>query len=231
MQGRNTLEKRHRDIYLGYGNCIFKLFPQSEELMKLGFDLDGVLIDNLPIKRDLAFKQKNLSLDLWMLNSNVIDTYITDTTFRREIDAKSAVFPGHPITEPCIDDVLSFLSPKLELYLITARGKSQEGIDCAKILVKKHKLDTFFGNNILLVKNKEEKISKINELGLDYFIDDRKDILLDLPRSKRVLYDPFGLFKSEADSFYLLSTLNELKTQFNNLFTHQKTQTSSKLLL
>lgn len=194
--------------------------------MKLGFDLDGVLIDNLLIKRDLIFKQKNVSLDLWMLNSNIIDTYVTDTTFRRKVDAMSAVFSEHPITESCIDDVLSFLSQKLDLYLITARGKSQEGIDCAKILVKKHKLDTFFGNNILLVKDKEEKVSKINELGLDYFIDDRKDILLDLPRSKRVLYDPFCLFKSEADSFYFLSTLNELKTQFNSFFTDQKTTNS-----
>jgi len=194
--------------------------------MKLGFDLDGVLIDNLPIKRDLVFKQKNLTLDLWMLNSNVIDTYITNTAFRREIDVKSALSSEHSITELCIGDVLSFLSQKLDLYLITARGKSQEGIDCAKILIKKHRLDSFFGNNILLVKDKKEKVSRINDLRLDYFIDDRKDILLDLPRSKRVLYDPFGLFKAEADSFYLLSTLNELKTQFNSFFAHQKTTNS-----
>src|SRR3989339_1980602 len=114
-------------------------------MIKIGFDLDGVIIDNTVFKSDVFYKKTGLHLENWNLNSNVIDNYISNIDLRREIDKLSATSIHKITTEKNVDKILLKIKSSAEIYLISSRGKSEDGLLAAQQTIEKLKIAHLFG--------------------------------------------------------------------------------------
>ena len=119
-------------------------------MIKIGFDLDGVIVDNTVFKSDVFYKKTGLHLKNWNLNSNVIDNYIPNIDLRREIDKLSATSIHKTATEKNIVKILLKIKSNAEVYLISSRGKSEDGLFAAQKTIEKLKIAPVFKNNVFL---------------------------------------------------------------------------------
>ncbi len=71
--------------------------------------------------------------------------------------------------------------------------------------------DTSFGTKVFFESNRNSKISRIDSLKLDAFVDDLIEVLIDTrfpKRTERVLFDPY--FKSKNKEVVIVNTLSDL---------------------
>ncbi len=177
-------------------------------MLKVGFDMDGVIIDNTVFKSDLYRQKTGIKLECWKFNSNVIDDYITNTPLRKEIDKISAISVHHKTTEQNMRNILLEIKSHADIFLISSRGKSEEGVLAARQTIKNLKLDTIFGDNIFFTKNDGDKIEKIKFLEIDFFIEDRFDVISMLPKKTAILYDQFFQWKKYKKYIIIKSLLD-----------------------
>lgn len=162
----------------------------------IGFDLDGVLADQTILKVKKFQELYGLSLERWQVSSNVIDDYVPDKTVRRAVGKISGTTPHSKFVEPTTPDYLSALVQEgYQLHLVSRRGKSEEGIKSGYETIEILDLHRFFKDRIHFCVTDEEKVRLLKQIGCQWFIDDRVEVVDQLigEIESPVLYDPFSL--------------------------------------
>lgn len=165
--------------------------------IKIGFDLDGVILDNTSFKVEKYKEIYNKSFEAWQLSSNIIDKYVPDWKMRKEIGTLASARNFVKILdEKCIDLFESLVKDGYDLYIVSRRGKSDNGQKAAREAIKKLDLEKYF-TKVFLCESETEKINTIIDNQIDIFIDDRvgvvEGIYDKIPLT--LLFDNFGLLK------------------------------------
>lgn len=161
--------------------------------MRIGFDLDGVILNNTLFKSQKLKEIYNLNLEEWKLSSNLIDIYVPDKKIRHHLGRLAGTSSNDYLVDGKCPKVLKALhTTGFEIYLVSRRGKSNMGVENAyksilKLDVKKYFAECHF------CETEQEKADKIAELELTYFFDDRSEMIDSLTGriEHPVLFDPF----------------------------------------
>lgn len=147
------------------------------QIKKIGFDLDGVILDNTTFKKEKYKEVYNMDFDDWQLSSNMIDEFIEDRNMRRHIGTlASARNFTKLLDEDCIE-VLDFLTEKgYELYIVSRRGLSDNGQKAAWESINELKIKKYF-KEIIFCESEDEKIKSIINRDIDLFFDDRIGVI------------------------------------------------------
>lgn len=169
----------------------------ENKVKKIGFDLDGVILDNTIFKVEKYKEVYNQNFEDWQLSSNIIDEYVPDKEMRRHIgDLASARNFTKILDENCISVLNRLKENGYELYIVSRRGKSDNGQKAARESINQLYINKYF-NDIFLCESEQEKINTIIDNKIDIFIDDRVGVVegiyekITLP----LLFDNFGLVK------------------------------------
>ncbi|NDV96418.1 hypothetical protein D0T84_16070 [Dysgonomonas sp. 521] len=165
--------------------------------IRIGFDLDGVISENAIFKSKKIKELYNIDLEPWQLTSNIIDTFVPNKSIRRAIGSLSALtIQPNFVDKETISVLKTLKSLDIELYIISRRGKSNQGIEIAKNTIEKLKISDYF-KEIIFCETEEEKIEKIKEKNIDLFIDDRIEILNGISSNVHfpLLFDEYDLIK------------------------------------
>lgn len=165
--------------------------------MKIGFDLDGVILDNTTFKVQKFKEIYNLDFEDWQLSSNIIDEYVPDKEVRRHVGKLAGKRDlVKLLDENCIDVFEKFKDDGNQLYIISRRGKSDEGQKAAWEAIEKLEIEKYF-NKIIFCGTESEKINTIINNGIDIFIDDRLEVIEGIYGKVNfpILYDNFELLK------------------------------------
>lgn len=167
-------------------------------MIKVGFDLDGVILENASFKQKAAKEIFNLDLEHWQLTSNVLKNFMKVKEDRDKINTYTA----HNSHAKFVDNVIPNLLEKIKsfgvsIYLISRRGRSNEGVENAYKSIEELKIGHFF-ENIIFCESDEEKIEKIKENKIDIFIEDRIKVINDITQEFvhfPILFDEHNLIK------------------------------------
>ncbi|NTU73048.1 hypothetical protein HGB07_02640 [Candidatus Roizmanbacteria bacterium] len=180
----------------------------SENLLKVGFDLDGVILYN-PVRnvRPIIAKAKKM-----ILHKSKVGFYVPKTPLEQflwYLIHKSSFIPA-----PGMKELYAALADKkFEAHIVTAR------FDCLKDdflnWVKKIKADTHFTSYIHNAENEQPHIFKkkmIEKLDLDIFIDDNWDIVQYLQKE----------FKGTHRRVYWIYNFFDRHLEYPHKFPHMK---------
>lgn len=161
----------------------------------IGFDLDGVIVDNTQNKIKFA---KKLGFDLKPEETPA--DFIEKVLPTGLLPKLQQLLYHNPVTALQADLVrgaktgLSKIKKSKIPYFLISRRKDQE---LARQLLKKRGLwpDFFNQENTFFVTEPEEKNIKAIELGVNMYVDDQPSVLEKLKSvEKRFLFDRFGKF-------------------------------------
>ena len=162
---------------------------------KIGFDLDGVILDNTTFKVEKYKEVYNQDFEDWQLSSNIIDEYVPDREMRKHIgDLASARNFTKILDKDCIEVLKRLKENGYELYIVSRRGKSDNGQKAAKESIKELDIGKYF-NKIFLCESENEKINTIIDNQIDIFIDDRVGVVEGIYKkiTLPLLFDNFEL--------------------------------------
>lgn len=168
----------------------------KKQILKVGFDLDGVLLYNpfrivrpiVAIAKKLFFKKKLLHF------------YSPQTNWEKQIWKffhKSSIFIA-----PGLDDIKQLIkNKKIKAYIVTARYSYMK--KDLEIWLKKMKVDKNFSGIYYNQKDEQPHLYKermIKKLGLDVFVEDNLDIVSYLSSKSKVFWI-YNIF--DRNHFYL----------------------------
>lgn len=158
----------------------------------IGFDLDGVIINHVEMKRRLA-KQFGFTITPAETNSETMSKIIPKETWLK-IQNLLYDHPAYCLESPlalgAIETLERLKQEKKIFSLISLRKKPDAAID----ILKYHKLwpKYFNQDNTFFVHNREDKNTEAYRLGVTHYIDDEVRVLEklnDVPN--KFLFDPF----------------------------------------
>lgn len=165
------------------------------QIKRIGFDLDGVILDNTTFKRESYKNEYNLNFEDWQLSSNIIDKFVPDREMRKKIGNLASMRNFTKLLdENCIEILDKLNRKKYELYIISRRGASDNGQKAAIESIHKLELEKYF-KEIIFCESENEKIDTIIRKEMNVFIDDRIEVIngingkINIP----VLFDNFNL--------------------------------------
>jgi len=183
-------------------------------IKNIGFDLDGVILDNSYYKQS-KFKEQGLFLQRWQLNSNIIDEYVKNKKLRREIDVLSAQSLHHKLIGNPYHILATIKKQNKKIYIISARGKSSKGKEAALNDIQYLKIDKIF-DGIHLLSTYDEKVKLMQNLNIDLYVDDRLDTSHDVHNAgiSVVFFDEFklvmrGLIKAKLRTINILGEVKK----------------------
>ena len=188
-------------------------------MVKIGFDLDGVIADAAIFKCNKIKEIYNIDLEPWQLTSKVINTFVPNKKIRDNINCLSAT-TMHPefINKNLIEILQKLIDLGAKLYIVSRRGKSDNGIEFGRNTIKELNIESFF-DEIIFCETDNEKIEIIKQKQLDIFIDDRLGVIESVQKHIYfpILFDEYsirnkGLLKYDNEN--LLIT-NDLDSVFN----------------
>lgn len=157
---------------------------------RIGIDLDGVVIDHRHHKCRLA-REHGHELDLWQANSNVMKQFLPAEVYEA---IQSSLYSHLTPAAPPVDGALEYL-PRIqgEVYIISARRA--ETIRYAQEWLLKHRVyDSVPADRIFFCGSGAEKRGYCERLGISCYLDDRLNVLEQLPEhTRKVLFDPDGV--------------------------------------
>lgn len=155
--------------------------------LRVGLDLDGVLIDHHGHKCQLA-RERGIELERWQCNSNLMRDFVPDRVYR---DIRDSLYARLTTEAPAVEGALEYL-PLLnaELYIISARRP--ENVRYAQDWLLRHGVyDAVAADHIFFCGSGSEKPGICRRLGVNLYLDDRLNVLEMLPEEMRkVLFDP-----------------------------------------
>lgn len=170
--------------------------------IKVGFDLDGVILDNTTFKVEKYKEVYNKNFEDWQLSSNIIDEYVPDREMRRNIGTLASARNFVKLLDEKSLQLFEKLNEQgYELYIVSRRGKSDNGQKAAREAIKQLDIGKYF-KKVLLCESEEEKINTIIDNEIEIFIDDRTGVVegvyekINLP----LLFDNFGLLQKKLIS-------------------------------
>jgi len=168
------------------------------QLYKIGFDMDGVIIDHTNLRIALA-KKYGFSLTPEQTQSDVLRTIIPkmernalqDTLYNDLEMALSA-----PLMKGAYKGISILINEGFPIYLISRRKDPK----LATRLLSAHGLwpDYFNKENTFFVAEIEDKNEKAKVFGLTHYIDDEEKVLealTDVPN--KILFDQYNTSKNE----------------------------------
>ena len=195
-------------------------------MKKLGLDFDNTLIDYDEVFFQLAL-EKNLippsinkdkkSVRKFFIDNNIEDEFINlqgEVYGLKVLEAKQSL--------GMFEALRSLKNDNYELIIVSHKTKypySGKKYDLHKAASNWLEVNKFFDQNGLAMKRenvyfeitKEDKISRIEQLDISFYIDDLQSILSMIkPSIKRILYSPKLNEKIDKD-FYLLENWENLK--------------------
>tara|TARA_A100001388_G_C28749978_1_gene491604 strand:- start:643 stop:1248 length:606 start_codon:yes stop_codon:yes gene_type:complete len=194
-------------------------------MKKLGLDFDNTLIDYDEVFFKLAL-EKNLIPPSINKDKKSVRKYFIDNNIEDEfINLQGEVY-GLKVLEAKqsfgMFEALRSLKDNYELIIVSHKTKypySGKKYDLHKAASNWLEVNKFFDQNGLAMKRenvyfeitKENKISRIEQLDISFYIDDLQSILSMInPSIKRILYSPKLNEKIDKD-FYLLENWENLK--------------------
>lgn len=165
------------------------------QIKKIGFDLDGVILDNTTFKKENYKKVYNLDFENWQLSANIIDEFAPDRDMRRKIGALASTRNFTKLLdEDCIEILNDLYNKNYELYIVSRRGLSDNGQKAAWESINELKLEKYF-KEIIFCENEKDKIDAIINKEIDVFFDDRMGVIEGILGKTRisVLFDSFDL--------------------------------------
>ena len=195
-------------------------------MKKLGLDFDNTLIDYDEVFFKLAL-EKNLIPPSINKDKKSVRKYFIDNNIEDEfINLQGEVY-GLKVLEAkqsfgMFEALRSLKNDNYELIIVSHKTKypySGKKYDLHKAASNWLEVNKFFDQNGLAMKRenvyfeitKENKISRIEQLDISFYIDDLQSILSMInPSIKRILYSPKLNEKIDKD-FYLLENWENLK--------------------
>ena len=182
--------------------------------LRIGIDLDGVMIDHRGHKRRLA-EEYGFALEPWQTNSNVMGRYLPEDVYR---PLQESLYTRLTREAPPVAGALERLPEiKAEVYIISARRA--DSIRFAQDWLVSHRIYDFVpAERIYFCGNDEEKRGYCDRLGIDMFLDDKVRVLEALSgRTKRVLFDEDDVAKllQVEDRLHVAKNWDEFKDLVN----------------
>lgn len=182
----------------------------------IGFDMDGVLLDNSDAKIKLA-KKHGFELKLHHTPSEIIKTILPQVILEK---LQKTLYDNQPValSVPLMRGTRTILSElnknKIPIFLISRRKLPEIAI---KIL-KKHLLWPRYFNekNSSFVIHPEDKDKEAVKIGVTHYIDDELKVinaLINVPN--KFLFDPFNVFE-KADHYIKVKSWAEFKKKVFN---------------
>lgn len=154
--------------------------------LRIGIDLDGVIIDHTVQKLALA-RELGFVLEPWQTNTNLMSKFVPAEQYQA---MKEALYMRMMDDTPAVKGALDFLEALPgELFIVSAR--KAESIRFVQDWMMRHGLYGLIpADRIFFCNNKYEKRGHCERLGIDAFVDDQVKVLHNLPSSVRcILYD------------------------------------------
>ena len=177
----------------------------------IGFDMDGVILDNADSKIRVA-KKFNLIIKLGHTPSEILKTLMPRVVWEEFQD----VLYDHPkfaFSTPLMRGTKNMLEEitkrNIKYFLISRRTIP----DIAIKVLEKHGLwpKYFHKDNSFFVSKPEDKNKKAARLGITHYIDDEIKVINALSKvPNRFLFDQFNVFK-EADNYTKIKSWLEFK--------------------
>ncbi len=161
-----------------------------KNVIRIGTDLDGVLIDHQAHKCSLALKY-GIPLENWQTNSNLMRSFVPSDLYDT---IRDALYAEMTVTAPPVAGALEHLRALgTETYIISRRRAGS--IRYAQEWMAQHRVyDIVPAERIFFCETKEDKRLICERLGITAYIDDQISILNILPEPiKRVLLDTDGV--------------------------------------
>jgi len=163
--------------------------------LKIGLDLDGVIIDYTSNKIQKA-KELGYHLTPEKTPGHIMKTIVGSDHYReiREWIYGDASLDAPPIEEAL--DSIQKLARKNMLFIISRRKIENSGKQLGLNWLKKYGVLPFIPEDKIFFVPHDELGAKdkvAHRLGIDIFVDDELKILKDMPSVKtRILFDPFN---------------------------------------
>ncbi|CAE19696.1 conserved hypothetical protein [Prochlorococcus marinus subsp. pastoris str. CCMP1986] len=195
-------------------------------MKKLGLDFDNTLIDYDEVFYKLAL-EKNLIPQSINKDKKSVRKFFIDNNIEDEFIKLQGEVYGLKVLEAkqsfgMFEALKSLKNDNFELIIVSHKTKypySGKKYDLHKAASNWLEVNKFYDEDGLAMKRenvyfevtKEDKISRIEELDISFYIDDLQSILeMIRPSIKRILYNP--KFKEKIDKdFYLLENWKDLK--------------------
>ena len=183
--------------------------------MKIGLDLDGVIIDHTENKMVLA-RRLGYDLSPQQTQSDEILKIVPPevlSVIQKAIYDDSDIAMSAGLVDGAAESLKRLKKDFIPFYLISRRHSPQVAID----LLKSKSLwpEYFDDNNTFFVSAAGEKNIKSKELGITHFLDDEKnviDILTDVPQ--RFWFDVFNIFK-DGDAYTRVVSWDDFLRKIN----------------
>ncbi len=177
----------------------------------LGFDMDGVIVNNTQPKIRLA---KSLGFDLLpeQTPSEIIPHYLPGPVLR-ELQGKLYDDIEEAIQTPLmrgVKDILSAVKKSNIPYFLISRRRLPH---IAEAILKHHNLwpRYFNGKNAFFVLEPKDKDKKAFELGVTHYVDDEMKVINILASVKnKFLFDQFNIFQ-HASNYTKVNSWAEFK--------------------
>ena len=190
--------------------------------MKIGFDLDGVILDNTSFKVESFKEIFGMDLENWQVSSNIIDDFVPDKEVRRHVGKLSGTRSASAfIDDSCIQLFKKLKAKNYQLFIISRRGKSIEGQMAAHKSIEELGIKDLF-DSVILCEDEDIKNRSIIENEIEIFVDDRIDVIEKLQDriALPLLFDNFkllkaGKIKSDCD-LKCVESFNELEKEIEN---------------
>ena len=161
-------------------------------MLKIGLDLDGVIIDHTDNKLRLA-SERGFELEPWQTNSNVMHQFVPEEEYGeiRRLAYNEATIEAEPV-EMALESILELPG---ELYIVSARYQSS--VRYAQNWLDQHRIyDSIPAERIFFCSSEAEKKQHCHRLGLQFYLDDKLKVLNSLPFSvRRTLFDNHDISK------------------------------------
>lgn len=185
-----------------------------DDKMVVGFDMDGVILDNADSKVRIA-KKHGFDLKLHETPSEIIRAILPRVVLEK-LQQTLYDSPRIALSTPLMKGVRSILADldkkNIPIFLISRRKIPEVAVR----ILKKHLLwpKYFNDKNSFFVNHPEDKNFKAAQLGVTHYIDDELKIINVLSSVKnRFLFDQFDVFK-DANNYMRVKSWAEFKKHF-----------------
>jgi len=192
-------------------------------MIKIGIDFDNTIVNYEDVFYEVAIKKNFLPKSEKLNTKEEVKSYFISLDKENLWTEIQGLVYGkhisHAKKQPSLIEVLEyFKNDNYELFIVSHRTKYPylgEKINlhiAAKDWIKNNLNKLIPEDNIFFEETIENKISRANEIGINYFIDDLEKVLLNKIFSKnikKILYDPYKKNDSvNPDLYYAHSWLN-----------------------
>ena len=159
-------------------------------ILRVGIDLDGVIIDHHHHKCLLA-RERGVALEPWQANSNIMKQFVPGDVYDAiQEPLYSRLTPEAPPVEGALENLRRLPA---EIYIVSARRP--DNVRYAQEWLRRHGVYDFLpADRVFFCGSGAEKRGYCERLGLSVFLDDRLNFLEMLPpETRKVLFDPDGV--------------------------------------